>query len=101
MADSSALPASSLRCRYCDLPLSTADSHEKMVSNLVQNKLIRSENVIKAMKSVDRKDFVNEEKRAYLDRAVLIGHGSQVIECTCIIILFRYRIDLDSTIWEC
>lgn len=66
------------RCAYCDLPLSTSTTHEKMLSLLVLNGLVRSKSVIDAMKSVDRGDFIPDRKRAYLDRAVLVGHGSQI-----------------------
>ncbi|CAG8502074.1 16732_t:CDS:2 [Acaulospora colombiana] len=54
----------------------SADSNDGLVDNLKKNKIIRSERVEKAMRSVDRKNYVSNSP--YTDSPQYIGYGATI-----------------------
>ncbi|CAE7420543.1 Pcmt1 [Symbiodinium natans] len=66
-------------CRFCGVPLSTADSHEELTQLLQRHGVLRSAAAAEAYAAVDRADFVPEGADAYLDAAAVMGStGAQV-----------------------
>jgi len=67
------------RCRFCNLPLSSAESHEELCSNLRLHGILGHEAAAAAYEAVDRADFVPlEYGDPYVDAAIVLGAGAQI-----------------------
>jgi protein-L-isoaspartate(D-aspartate) O-methyltransferase len=56
------------------------ESNNQLISHLIKNGILRSDTVINAFKSIDRKDFVDSAhlQQAYEDHALPIGYGATI-----------------------
>lgn len=66
------------RCKFCQMVLSTADTHTRLCDRLFENGAVQSPALLEAWRAVDRADFCPEGSAAYSDAAVFMGHGAQV-----------------------
>jgi len=66
-------------CRFCGLPLSSAESHEGLCANLRGHGLLSTDLAANAYCAVDRADFLPAESgNPYLDAAIVLGAGAQI-----------------------
>lgn len=67
------------------------NSNSELIQNLISEKTIKTENIIDAFKTIDRKDFVSPEDyaRVYEDKPLSIGFGATISQPTTVAIMIE------------
>jgi protein-L-isoaspartate(D-aspartate) O-methyltransferase len=79
------------------------NSNSELVQHLILEKVLQTENVIDAFKTVDRKDFVlpEDQDKIYQDRALAVGYGATISQPTTVaIMLEKLKVQEEDKILE-